>query len=311
MKTLHENLEDYLNYARSINRSPVHLRILRYNVLRLLRWLEASHGVTQACRITRSHLEAWIKYVPARRTTKGLPLKINTVGKQFETDRTFLIWLERMGFVPTGLHNVILNIKRPDVLPTSVLMHAQMVRLLEKVDVSTAAGLQMRAMVEILYSTGVRVTELLSQDVGCIDLEHRLIRVMGKGGKERMVPMGHTARRFTESYLKGIRPLMLRDSAVSAIWLDRNGKRYPYHVFRRRLIELCHEARLPVHVTAHTFRRSCATELIRGGADLWHVRDLLGHASVDALKPYIKLTIVDVKATHAKCHPRERDRDAR
>lgn len=308
MKTLHEKLEEYLAYARSINQSPVHLRIVSYNVLRLLRWLEATHGVIHPGRITRTHLEGWIKYVPARRTTKGLPLKINSVGKQFETDRTFLIWLEKTGLVPPGLHNVILNIKRPDVLPTSVLMHAQMVRLLEKVDVSTAAGLQMRAMLEVLYSTGVRITELLSMDLGCIDLERRLARVMGKGGKERMVPMGHTAGRFTESYLKGIRPLMLRDTTVSAVWLDRNGKRFSYHVFRRHLLDLCQAAGLAVHVTAHTFRRSCATELIRGGANLWHVRDLLGHASVDALKPYIKLTIVDLKNTHAKCHPRERDR---
>ena len=306
MKTLNQNLDEYLAYARSINQSPVHLRIVRYNVLRLLRWLENTHGVTQACRIIRSHLEGWIKYVPAQRTTKGLPLKINSVGKLFECARTFLIWLQKMGLVPMGLHEVVVNIKRPDVLPTSVLMHAQMVRLLEKVDVSTAAGLQMRAMLEVLYSTGIRVTELLSQDLGSIDFERRLSRVMGKGGKERMVPIGHTASRFTESYLKGVRPLLLRDSTILAVWLDGKGKRFSYHAFRRHLLNVCQEAGLPVHVTAHTFRRSCATELIRGGANLWHVRDLLGHASVDALKPYIKLTIVDLKKTHAKCHPRER-----
>lgn len=78
------------------------------------------------------------------------------------------------------------------------------------------------------------------------------------------------------------------------------------HVFRRQLAELVLDAGLPVVVTAHTFRRSCATELVRGGANLWHVKDLLGHENLETLKHYTRLTIVDLKKTHARCHPRER-----
>lgn len=84
----------------------------------------------------------------------------------------------------------------------------------------------------------------------------------------------------------------------------------PYHTFRRELLASVADSGLKQPVTAHTFRRSCATELIRAGANLWHVKDLLGHESIETLNHYVKLTIVDLKETHKKCHPRERDRDA-
>lgn len=102
------------------------------------------------------------------------------------------------------------------------------------------------------------------------------------------------------------RVVELRDPAERAIWLGRDGHRLAYHVFRRQLVELVQDAGLPVVVTAHTFRRSCATELVRGGANLWHVKDLLGHENLETLKHYTRLTIVDLKKTHARCHPRER-----
>lgn len=128
----------------------------------------------------------------------------------------------------------------------------------------------------------------------------------GKGDKWRIVPLGRTAVRLLEGDLKGIRPLRLREPGERAIWLGRTGRRLAYHVFRRQLAELVGDAGLPVVVTAHTFRRSCATELVRGGANLWHVKDLLGHENLETLKHCTLLTIVDLKMTHARCHPRER-----
>ena len=84
----------------------------------------------------------------------------------------------------------------------------------------------------------------------------------------------------------------------------------PYHTFRRIVGHYVARAGLPGNVSPHTFRRSCTTELIRGGANLYHVKDLLGHASLDTLQHYAKLTIEDLKKTHQKCHPREHDKDA-
>lgn len=96
--------------------------------------------------------------------------------------------------------------------------------------------------------------------------------------------------------------------AEAAVWLDRSGPRLPYHTFRRKPVELARELKLPNGITSYTFRRSCATELVRGGANLWHVKDLLGHENLETLKHDAKLTAVDLKKTHARYPPRERDR---
>ena len=309
MKTIFDRLDDYLAHTESIQQSVLHRRILGFNIRRTLRWLETTHGVVRAEQITPQHLDGWFRHISARRTRKGLPLKITSVSKQLQCDRVFVQWMEKTGVVPVGLHEALPSVKVPDLLPTSVLDHTKMVRLLDGLEKLTPEGHRRKAMLETLYSSGIRIAELLTMNTDSIDLDKSLARVMGKGSKESVVPIGATARRLVENYLKGIRPLLLREPGEMALWLDRFGERMPYHTFRRDLLAGVAESGLKQPITAHTFRRSCATELIRSGASLWHVKDLLGHSSVETLKHYVRLTIVDLKKTHAKCHPRERDRD--
>ena len=102
----------------------------------------------------------------------------------------------------------------------------------------------------------------------------------------------------------------VRDRTEKVLFLDQNGKRLPYHVLRRLIRVLADSADMPAHVTAHTFRRSCATELLRGGAGMYHVKELLGHESLETLKHYAKQTIRDLKKEHQRCHPREKDAEA-
>ena len=153
----------------------------------------------------------------------------------------------------------------------------------------------------------MRAAELLALDVADVDLANATALVMGKGRKQRVVPLGKTALRLVTSYLRGVRPFLVRDAAERALWLTRDGKRLPYHTLLKRLHAHADRLALPVTVTPHTFRRSCTTELIRGGANLWHVKELLGHEHLDTLQHYAKLTIADLMKTHAKCHPRERE----
>ena len=311
MKTLFERLEAYLAHLESRQQSPVHRRILRFNILRTLRWLESTHGVVHAEQIAPQHLDAWFRKVATQHTKKGLPLKITSVSKQIQCDRSFVQWLEKIGAVQVRLHEALPQVKVPVLLPVSVLDHSKMERFLDRMARDTPAAHRLRAMLEIMYSSGVRIAELLAMDIDSFDIANGLARVKGKGAKERIVPIGLTARRWLESYLKGIRPLLLKKPGQTALWLNRGGERMPYHTFRRELLLCVEESNLKTPVTAHTFRRSCATELIRSGANIWHVKDLLGHENVETLNHYVRLTIVDLKKTHKKCHPRERDFDAR
>lgn len=307
MKSLTDHHLEFLAREKLAGRSTTYLRDLKYCIRRMLAWLAERHSVVQAERLTAPHLEGWCEHVRQKMTGKGLPLRPTSVAKQLDSDRSFLLWLGREGLVPAKLAAAIPHIKLPEVLPTSVLTNRQMVKLLGVVETHTPDGHQLRAILEFLYSSGVRIAELLALDLEHVDLGNRQARVMGKGSKERIVHFGETAARWTESYLRAFRPLLLRDPQQRAFWLDRDGARLPYFTFRRRLIAVTERVGIPLQITAHTFRRSFTTELIRNGANLWHVKEALGHSSVETLKPYTKLTAIDLKKTHARCHPREKD----
>ena len=201
----------------------------------------------------------------------------------------------------------LVYIKEPQLLPTSVLNHGQMRELLSSIQTSDPEAYRNRAMLELLYSAGLRAGELLGLNVGDVDLASGTAIVLGKGNKQRVVPVGRTARRVLESYLRGVRPFLMREPGEQALFLTRAGQRMPYHAFWRMVHHYIAKAELPGQVSPHTFRRSCTTELIRGGANIYHVKELLGHESLDTLKHYAKLNIQDLKETHRKCHPRERD----
>ena len=130
---------------------------------------------------------------------------------------------------------------------------------------------------------------------------------MGKYSKERIVPIGKTALKHLETYIIAVRPYLLCNTGEEAIFLNKKGGRLHYEQVRCLLHSYAAQAGLDAIVTPHTFRRSCATEMLREGANIYHVKQLLGHETLNTLKHYAKLTITDLQKTHAKCHPRERD----
>ena len=308
MTTLQDLLGAFLEHERDRNFSPCTLRNHHYTLTAFLDWLETREQVATADQLRKAHMDAWLKHLNGHRTPKGLPLKAQSLNLHIVGARQFLDYLAARGFVPAGLLTVLQCVKAPSLLPQGALTHAQTRKLLAKVETGTPEGYRNRAMIELLYSSGLRAAELLGLDAGDVDFTHATATVTGKGNKQRVVPVGRTALRCLESYLKAVRPFMLRDPAERAVFLDRKGHRLRYNAFSQIVRACAVRAGVDdVHVTAHTFRRSCATELLRGGANMYHVKDLLGHETLNTLKHYAKLTITDLKKTHEKCHPRERD----
>jgi len=213
--------------------------------------------------------------------------------------------------VGRALAEVLRPVKEPVFLPGSVISHEQMRRLLGTVATDTPEGYRFRTMLEVLYSGGMRIAELLGLDLGDVDFAGGTAKVLGKGRKERIVPLGRTAVQYLEGYLKAVRPLQAGATGERAVFVDGSGRRFPYYTFLRLVHAAARRAGVPANVTPHTFRRSCATELLRGGANMYHVKELLGHESLDTLKHYARLTITDLKREHQRCHPREREARAR
>jgi site-specific recombinase XerD len=309
MKTLTDLLEAFLAHGRALNHSGRTLKEYKSCVRCFLQWLEDHYDIRSADRLGPDHLEQWLHHLGVRRRPTGLPLKIKTVRVRIATLRSFLKYLAKHAYVQNDLPDALVAPKDEERLPTSVLSHEQMDRLLTSVDVSSPLGQRDRTILEILYTSGIRAAELLGLDIGDVDIRNATARVMGKGRKERVVPIGKCALRLLESYLAGIRPFLIGDPEEEALFISRQGGRLTYTGLRRMVHIYADPLGFDVSVSPHTFRRSCATELIRSGANPYHVKELLGHESLDMLKPYTRLTIEDLKRTHELTHPREQDEE--
>lgn len=305
MTTFTDLLDEYLEHLQVLNYSPHTLMGIRNNLKRFLLYLESSFDVTTADMLRKDHLFKWQKHLSEYRTVEGLPLKAETIKKQLVHAKCFLRYLAKRGFVLSAIAENIVYIRVPKMLPMGVLTHSQMKKILSKIDTSTLAGLRNRAILELMYSSALRAGEVLSLNIRDVDLENATVTVMGKWSKERVVPIGKTAMRYLESYIRGLRPFLLKGEEKEALFLNiHRGTRMTYRRLLDTVHACCDKFKTDVNVTPHTFRRTCTTELVRGGADLYHIKDMLGHESLETLKHYTNLTITDLKKTHEKCHPR-------
>jgi integrase/recombinase XerD len=307
MKTLFELLDDYIQYEKSLNYSPATSISGFYNIRRFLKWASSTWGVVSPDQLRTKHLEAWQKHLSVYVTSKGHPLKPRSINKKIECVQGFLKRLAIQGYVPAAFSQAISQVKQPQVLPGNLLAHQQMRKLLASLETGTPEGYRDRTILELLYSSGIRAAEVLGLNIEHVDYRNGTAKVTGKGSKDRVVPVGRTALNCIESYVKAVRPYFLKNRTEKALFLDAKGKRFPYHQLWRMIHRHAKKAGITVSITPHAFRRSCATEMLRGGAGMYHIKEMLGHESLDTLKHYAKLTITDLKAAHSKCHPREKD----
>ena len=308
-KRLRDLLAAYLDSRRALNMSPHTVKNARYSIQSFLLWLESQSSIRYVDQLRHRQASAWLRHLNAYRTSRGRPLKPRSINKKIECVMGFMRYLTAEGYAQRGMVDAFEYVKEPSFLPGSVLTHEQMQKLLGVVSTQDAVGYRDRTMLELLYSSGIRVAELLGLDTDHLDLKYATAMVTGKGRKQRVVPIGKTALKYVEGYLVGVRPHLVRGGEERALFIDSGGGRMPYHTLRRNLHAYAGRAGLEMTVTPHTFRRSCTTEMLRGGANMYHVKEMLGHESLDTLKHYARLTITDLKKTHAKCHPRERKND--
>jgi integrase/recombinase XerD len=184
-----------------------------------------------------------------------------------------------------------------------VLSQDEVDRLLS-VETGSRYELRDRALIELAYSTGLRVSELCGLRIEQIDTERRLIRVKGKGGKERIVPFGSKAHAAINAWMREERPRMLKKSNPPQLFLNNRGAKLSRVGFWKILKKRAEIAGLPNEVSPHTLRHSFATHLIEGGADLRAVQELLGHSSIATTQIYTKLDMDYLLEVHKSFHPR-------
>lgn len=230
-----------------------------------------------------------------------------TLARRSAAARTFTAWAHRVGKLQVD-PGIRLAAPRAHRKLPAVLRQEQAAELLAASGSGAAEldpmALRDHALLELLYATGVRVSELCGLDVDDVDLGRRVVRVLGKGGKERVVPFGVPAQRAVREWLEQGRPAVARESSPPALLLGARGGRFQPASVRR----IVHDALgavpdAPV-MGPHGFRHSAATHLLEGGADLRSVQELLGHATLATTQLYTHVTVERLKAIHDRTHPR-------
>lgn len=192
----------------------------------------------------------------------------------------------------------------PKRLPKALTVD-EVVALIDSADTATPLGLRARALADLLYSTGARVSEALALDIDDIGADERVVVVRGKGDKQRLVPIGSMARESVDAYLTRGRPaLVAAGSGTAALFVNEKGQRLGRQSAAGDLAELQRRAHIPSHVSPHVLRHSFATHLLSGGADIRVVQELLGHASVATTQIYTKVSVEQLREVYLMAHPR-------
>ena len=220
-----------------------------------------------------------------------LNLKNSTIARRISALRTFYNYLLNKGLVDTNLFNSIRNPKIEKKLP-NYLSYEELARILDNIDISTFIGLRNRLMVEMLYATGCRVSEITNIKVNDIDKSNNSIRIMGKGSKERIVYFGEYARDYLDRYL----PL------IDCVYLFTNEakEKLSVHDVEYIIKDLVKNLALKTHVTPHTLRHTFATHLLNNGADIKTVQELLGHSSLNTTGIYTHVSNERIKEVYRK-----------
>ena len=233
--------------------------------------------------------------------------KATSANRRLTVFKRFYRWALRERYITQDPTLKLLTAKQPARAPKS-LTEAQVERLLQAPDVSTALGMRDRTMLELLYASGLRVSELVGLKTLHLSLNDGVLRVMGKGSKERLVPFGEVARDWLQRYLSEARPLLLAGKQTEDMFITVRGKHAGEAMTRAMFWQLIKRyalmADIKESISPHTLRHAFATHLLNHGADLRAVQMLLGHADISTTTIYTHIARERLKSLHATHHPR-------
>ncbi len=294
---LEESAAEFLHYL-GVEKSSSRNTLQSYgsDIRRYVDFL-ASHGIYDPGDISSDLVVLFMGHL----ATEGLSER--SAARTASSIRSFHAFLLREGIsesLPTGR---LESPRFPRRLPR-VLSIEQVESLLETPVSADARGSRDRAMLETLYATGMRISELTGLNVPDLDLPEREVRVYGKGGKERIIPLGSQAASTLKYYLEWGRPKLLRSSGERALFLNRLGGRLTRQGAWKIILGYAEKAGLSGLMTPHTLRHSFATHLLENGADLRSIQELLGHASISTTQIYTHISRDALREVYLKAHPR-------
>lgn len=302
VEMLSEQFYEYLKVKAFTESTRKSYRIYLNKFLNYLK----SESVVSLEEITPSIIYNYQTHLYYAQAKSGKPLSVLTQHNALVVVKTFFSFLletDKLAMDPSsGVHLP----RKPQTLPDTMTVQ-EMDRLLEQPDCGTVLGFRNRAIMEVLYATGMRNSELCKLDVYDAHLDNEEIHIRhGKGGKERLVPLGEIACEYAREYLQTIRPKIVKDNKEQSLFVSKSGKRIDPTDLLLMIKTYAKQAKLEKRITPHTFRHTCATHMLQGGADIRYIQMMLGHESITSTQIYTHVEITDLKAVHRQYHPREK-----
>ena len=291
------HFQDYLTMLRvDRNVSPRTFEAYQRDLNQYLAFI-VKKGVDTLGEISQMHIREYI------RTLNDRGLATSSIARIFSSIRSYHKFLSAEGIIKENPTLVLTSPKAPKKLP-EVLSETEIAAITKAVDESSQFAKRDKAIIEMLYSCGLRVSELCDLKISNLFLDDDMIRIMGKGSKERLLPIGGTAKRYLNDYLTYTRSGFLKNTGSSSVFLSRNGKPLTRAMVNILLNKWVRASGITKPVSPHTLRHSFATHLLEGGADLRFVQALLGHSDISSTQIYTHLDKHHLKEVYKTHHPR-------
>jgi len=288
-------IEDFINFIVFEKRLSKNT-VLSYkeDLLKYEEYMK-ENGILDTYKINTTDIEKYLIYLNTNEYT------ITSIARKLTTIKNFHSYLFNKGYTKT---NVAESIDRPKIKKTlPKVLTLQEVDLLLDIKCNTAFDYRNKAMLELLYATGLRISELLNLKLNDIDMENCVVRCLGKGNKERIVPIGEYVLFYLSKYLE-YRPKLSKNKRSEYLFLNNLGGKLSRFSFFKLIKKLLKEKNINVDVSPHTLRHSFATHMLEYGADLRTIQELLGHSDIATTKIYTHISNNKIKEEYNKYHPR-------
>jgi integrase/recombinase XerD len=294
--------EAFLQWMAVTNYSQATIKNRRTYLRYFIIWCD-DRGLTQPSEITRPIVDRYQRYLYYYRKKDGHPLSFRSQHTRLTSVRSFFKWLAKNNHI---LYNPAYDLELPKLghrLPKHVLTERESEKIINMPDINEPLGIRDRAILEVLYSTGMRRFELIGLKLYDIDAERGTLMVHGKGKKDRMIPIGERALAWLEKYLNEVRPALLLEPDDGTLFLTTYNEAFTKNRLTQLVRDYVNAADIGKKGACHLFRHTMATVMHENGADIRFIQQMLGHARLDTTQIYTRVSIRMLKEIHTATHP--------
>lgn len=307
LNPLHGYLAAFLEWTVTTGLSEQTARIRQHALDQFIRWCD-ERGIAKPQDVTRPILQRYQRYLYHYRKADGQPLTFATQATRLHPLVAFFKWLARENHILYNPASELELPKQPRQLPRHLLSVAQVESIITQPDLETPMGLRGRAILETLYSTGIRRSELIHLKLYDVDLERGSLMVRGgKGGKDRLVPIGERACAWMRRYLNEVRPLLMIEPDHGFLFVTDYGEAFEKNRLSDMVKKYVRHAGF-ASGSCHLFRHAMATHMLENGADIRYIQAMLGHSELSTTQIYTQVSIGKLKEIHAATHPARLER---